>query len=156
MAYFKLVIFFSPYQKLEGFFSDHHYESLEELLQMNSDKCNTDSFGGFYVGISALSSVQFSSVQFSRSVVFDSLRPHRLQHARLPYPSPTPGAYSNSYLSSQWCHPTISSCQPLILLPSIFPCIFWAPHYILRFLCMSGRYYSEVSAIKTKRGIYRG
>ena len=40
--------------------------------------------------------VQFSSVQFSRSVMSDSLRPHRLQHARLPCPSPTPGVYSNS------------------------------------------------------------
>ena len=50
-----------------------------------------------------------SSVQFSQSVVFDSLVPHGLQHARPPYLSPTPGAYSNSCTSSQWCHPTISS-----------------------------------------------
>ena len=50
-----------------------------------------------------------SSVQFSRSVMFDSLWPHGLQHARLPCPSPTPGACSNSCPSSQWCHPTISS-----------------------------------------------
>ena len=47
--------------------------------------------------------------QFSRSVMSDSLRPHGLQNARLPCPSPTPGAYSNSCSSSQWCHPTISS-----------------------------------------------
>ena len=39
----------------------------------------------------------------------DSLRPHGVQHARLPCPSPTPWAYSNSHASSQWCHPTISS-----------------------------------------------
>ena len=52
---------------------------------------------------------QFSSVQFSRSVLSDSLRPHGLQHARLPCPSPTPGAYSNSCPSHWWCHPTISS-----------------------------------------------
>ena len=39
----------------------------------------------------------------------DSLRPYGLHHARLPCPSPTPGAYSDSCLSSQWCHPTISS-----------------------------------------------
>ena len=45
----------------------------------------------------------------SCSVVSDSLRPHGLQHARLPCPSSTPRAYSNSCLSSQWCHPTISS-----------------------------------------------
>ena len=50
-----------------------------------------------------------SSVQFSCSVVFDSLWHHGLQHARLPCPSPAPGVYSNSYPLSQWCHPTISS-----------------------------------------------
>ena len=49
------------------------------------------------------------AIQFSGSVMSDSLRPHRLQHARLPCPSPTPGTYSNSCPSSQWCHPTISS-----------------------------------------------
>ena len=50
-----------------------------------------------------------SSVQFSRSVVSNSLRPHGLQHARLPCPSPTPRAWSNSCPLSQWCHPTSSS-----------------------------------------------
>ena len=49
------------------------------------------------------------SVQFSCSLVSDSLRPHGLQHARLPHPSPTPGAYSSSCPLSWWCHPTISS-----------------------------------------------
>ena len=49
----------------------------------------------------------WSVSQFSCLVVSDSL--HGLQHARLPCPSPTPGACSNSCLSSQWCHPTISS-----------------------------------------------
>ena len=51
----------------------------------------------------------FSSVQFNRSVVSDSLRPHGLQHTRPPCPSPTPGVYSSSWLLSWWCHPTISS-----------------------------------------------
>ena len=51
----------------------------------------------------------FTSVQFSHSVVSDSLWPHGLQYARLPCPSPTPGACSNSWSSSRWCHPTISS-----------------------------------------------
>ena len=50
-----------------------------------------------------------SSVQFSRSVMSNSLPLHGLQHARLPCPSPTPGASSNSCSSSRWCHPTISS-----------------------------------------------
>ena len=49
------------------------------------------------------------SVQFSCSVVSDSLRPHESQHTRPPCPSPTPGAYSNSCPSSRWCHPAISS-----------------------------------------------
>ena len=48
-------------------------------------------------------------VQFSLSVVSDSLRPHELPHTRLPCPSPTPGASSNSCPLSQWCHPTIST-----------------------------------------------
>ena len=60
------------------------------------------------------------SSQFSHSVVFDSLWSHGLQHARIPCPSPTTRACSNSYSWSQWCHPTISSCLPLLLLPSIF------------------------------------
>ena len=49
------------------------------------------------------------SVQFSHSVVSNSLRPHESQHARPPCPSPTPGVYSNSCPLSQWCHPDISS-----------------------------------------------
>ena len=48
-------------------------------------------------------------VQFSHSVVSDSLWPHESQHARPPCPSPTPGVHSNSCPSSQWCHPAISS-----------------------------------------------
>ena len=60
-------------------------------------------------------------VQFNRSVVSDSLRPHRLQHARLSCPSPVHRAYSNSCPPSQWCHFIL--CRPLLLLPSIFPSI---------------------------------
>ena len=51
---------------------------------------------------------QFNSVQFSRSVMSNSLRPLELQHARPPCPSPTPGVYSNSCRSSRWRHPAIS------------------------------------------------
>ena len=51
----------------------------------------------------------FSSVQFSRSVVSNSLRPHGPQQARPPCPLPAPGVYSNSGPLSQWCHPAISS-----------------------------------------------
>ena len=69
-------------------------------------------------------SPQFSSVQFSRSIVFDSLWPHGMQHTRLPCSSPTPGAYSDSRPLSQWCHPTISfSVVPFSHLQS-FPASF--------------------------------
>ena len=51
----------------------------------------------------------FSSVQFSHSVMSNSLQAHELQHTRPPCPSPTPGVHSNSCPSSRWCHPTISS-----------------------------------------------
>ena len=50
-----------------------------------------------------------ASVQFSRSVMSDSLRPHESQHARPPCPSPTPRVHSNSHPLSWWCHPAISS-----------------------------------------------
>ena len=59
----------------------------------------------------------------SRSVLSDSLRPHGLQHARLPYPSPTPGACSDLCPSSRWCHPTILSSVVPFSLPSVFPSI---------------------------------
>ena len=63
-----------------------------------------------------------SSVQFSRSVVSDSLRSHESQHARPPCPSPTPGVYSNSCPLSRWCHPTISSSVvPFSSHPQSFP-----------------------------------
>ena len=62
----------------------------------------------------------FSSVQFSRSVVFDSLRPHGLQDARPPCPSPSPGVYSNSCPLSWWCHPPISSS--VVLFSSCLQC----------------------------------
>ena len=62
------------------------------------------------------------SVQFSHSVVSDSLQPHESQHARPPCPSPTPGAYSNSCPSSRWCHPTTSSSVvPFSSCPQSFP-----------------------------------
>ena len=63
-----------------------------------------------------------SSVHFSRSVVSDSLWSNGLQHARLPCPSPTSRAFSNSCPSSQWCHPTIlASVLPFSSCPQSFP-----------------------------------
>ena len=62
------------------------------------------------------------SVQFSHSVVSDSLRPHESQHARPPCPLPTPRVYPNSCPSSQWCHPAISSSVvPLSSCPQYLP-----------------------------------
>ena len=58
---------------------------------------------------SSIKHFQFSAVQFSRSVMSDSLWPHESQHARPPCPSPTSGVYPNSCASSRWCHPAISS-----------------------------------------------
>ena len=66
-------------------------------------------FHFFYFIFSAPISFSFSSVQFSHSVVSNSLRPHEPQHARPPCLSPTSGVYSNTCPLSQSCHPTISS-----------------------------------------------
>ena len=64
----------------------------------------------------------FSSVQFSCSVMSDSLRPDELQHARPPCPSTTPGVHSDSCPSSQWCHPAISSSVvPFFFCPQSLP-----------------------------------
>ena len=72
----------------------------------------------FYIALWCI----ISSVQFSCSVVCDSLQPHGMQHARLPCPSPTPGACSNSCPLSRWCHPTIStSVVPLSSCLQSFP-----------------------------------
>ena len=64
----------------------------------------------------------FSSIQFSHSVMSDSLRPHEPQQARPPCPSPTPGVYPNPCPLSRWCHPTIlSSVIPFSSCPQSFP-----------------------------------
>jgi len=63
-----------------------------------------------------------TNVQFSCSVMSNSLWPHGLQHTRPPCPSPTPGVYSNSCPSRWWCHPTISSSViPFSSCPQSFP-----------------------------------
>ena len=73
-------------------------------------------------------SIFLPSVQFSRSVVSNSLKPHELQHARPPCPSPTPGVHSDSCASSRWCHPAISfsvvpfsSCPQSLSASGSFP-----------------------------------
>ena len=83
----------------------------------------------------------------------NSLWPHGLQHARPRCPSPTPVVYWNSCPLSQWCHPTISSCCPLPLLPSIFPsirgfssesvlCIRWPKYWSFNFNISPSNEYS--------------
>ena len=63
-----------------------------------------------------------SSLQFSSSVVSDSLQPHELKHARPPCPSPTPGVHQNPCPLTWWCHPTISSSvAPFSTCPQSFP-----------------------------------
>ena len=93
----------------------HHYVS-EYFYCPKNPLCSVKEtiFGrsNFFSCISHLSCVcvsRFSSVQYSHSVMSNSLWPHGLQHARIPCPSPIPWAYSNSCPSSWWCHPTISS-----------------------------------------------
>ena len=97
------------------------YSSQPIILRLVSIVCLSviDSFFFFFC------MNKHSSIQFSHSVVSNSLSPSGLQHARLPCPSPTPRTCSNSCPSSLWCYPTISSsvCRPLLFPPSIFPSI---------------------------------
>ena len=78
-------------------------------------------------------SCSFSLVQFSRSVVFDSLRPHESQHTRPPCPSLTPGVHSDSRPSSQWCHLAISSSAvPFSSCPQSLPASVFSNELALR------------------------
>ena len=80
------------------------------------------------LGSKILHASQFSSVQFSHSVVSDFLQPHGLQHARPPCPSPTSGAYPNSCPLNRWCHLTISSSVvPISSRLQSFPCLTVQP-----------------------------
>ena len=97
----------------------------------------------------------FSSVPLLSRI--HSLRPYGLQHARLPCPSPTPSACSNSCPLSRWCHPTTSSCRPLLLLLSIFPgirvfsnelvlCIRWPKYWSFSFSIKPSNEYSGMTS----------
>ena len=99
-------------------------------------------------------------IQFSRSVVSNSLQPHELQHARPPCPSPIPGVYSNPCSLSQWCHPTILfSVIPFSSLSSIFPgirvfssdsilCIRWPKYWSFSFSISPSNEYSGLISFK--------
>ena len=108
-----------------------------------------------------LPSVHPQSVsQFSHSVMSDSLQSHGLQHTRLPCPSPTPRAYSNSCPSSWWCHPTISSSVvPFSSQSSIFPsirgfsdesalCIWWPKDWSFSFSISPSNEYSGLISFR--------
>ena len=100
-AYFSFLFFFFFF----NFQMDSHWNS-EEIVSLHSDLC-------WAVAV---------SVQFSCSVVSDSLRPHEPQHARLSCQSPTPGVHSNPCPLSQWCDPGISSSVvPFSSCPQSFP-----------------------------------
>ena len=98
----------------------------EELIHLNM--CIYDTKHGNSTFI-----YKFSSVQFSCSVVSDSLRPRELQHARPPCPSPTPRVHSDSRPPSQWCHPAISSSVvPFSSCPQSLPAWVFSSESTLR------------------------
>ena len=87
----------------------------------------------------------FPNVQFSCSVMSDSLQPHESQHARPPCPSPTPGVHPNPCPLSRWCHPTIlSSDVPFSSYPQSFPA---SGSFQMSQLFTSGGQSSGVSAL---------
>ena len=101
-----------------------------------------------------------SSVQFNRSVVSDSLRPHESQHARPPCQSPTSGVHSDPHPSSQWCHPAISSSVVPFssclqsFPPSVFSsesvlCIRWANYWSFSFSIRPSNEYSGLISFRT-------
>ena len=112
--YHRVTIFF-PFQPISG----------KEILQVYIDilfliKFLLSNFSIHWWVLPEM--IVISSVQLSRSVVSDSLRPHELQHARPPCPSPSPGVHSNSRPSSRWCHPAISSSVvPFFSCPQSLP-----------------------------------
>ena len=96
---------------------------VKPVLHMHRPGCRDCSIISFLCSpLDYWSLPTFSSVQFSRSVVSDSVRPHESQHARPPCPSPTPRVHSNSRPSSRWCHPAISSSVvPFSSCPQALP-----------------------------------
>ena len=90
-----------------GFVYVHHYFMWTFIIFYSF--CQSFIFFPFLIFLCAFSPSPFCLIQFSCSVVSNSLQPHESQHARPPCPSPTPGVHSDSCPTSQWCHPAISS-----------------------------------------------
>ena len=100
----------------------HHHLVVDVTNDRSKGQCCQEQYciGTWSVG--SMNQEKFSSVQFSRLVVSDSLQPHESQHARPPCPSPTPGVHSDSRPSSQQYHPPISSSVvPFSSCPQSFP-----------------------------------
>ena len=96
-------------------FHNQDFREVRNNLSSSRNKCRKQTS-------SVSLSTHLYSVQFSPSVVSYSLRPHELQHAGPPCPSPTPGVYPNSCPSSWWCHPAISSSEvPFSSCPQCLP-----------------------------------
>ena len=130
--------------------------SEERLIKGTTALVPTCHFCWWFLGWNC--QFQFSSVQFSLSVVSNSLRPHDSQHTRPPCPSPTPGAYSNSCPLSRWCHPAISSsvipftsCLPIFPSIRIFSnesvlCVRWPKYWSFSFsISLSNEYSGLIS-----------
>ena len=103
------------------------------------------NFDGFFAKRQHESAIsQWLFVQFSRSVVSHSLRPHESQHTRPPCSSPTPGVHSDSHPSSQWCHPAISSSVvPFCSCPQSLPASVFSNELRLCKTGNSGMLWSE-------------
>ena len=96
---------FFPRKDSRSFLSKGKKACENNLEDLTFDNDKNFSYSALQENIIVLA----TSVQFSCSVVSDSLQPHELQHARPPCPSPTPRVHSNSCPLSRWCHPAISS-----------------------------------------------
>ena len=119
--------------------------------------------GGFFTTSTTweAQNLWLSSVQFSHSVMSDSLQAHGLQHTRLPCPSPIPGAYSNSCPLNWWCHPTISSsvapfssCLQSCPASGSFPmksvlCIRWPKYWSFSFSTSPSNEYLGLISFRT-------
>ena len=110
LGWYIQVASFSCYPSHSNFISVHFPVFLVVVFSFFREKfppCLLKHFLGKL--LSQALDLQFSSVQFSHSVMSDSLRPHESQRARPPCPSPTPGVHLDSRPSSPWCHPVFSN-----------------------------------------------